>query len=358
MRRLAALALEHHGFEVACVPDVASALASARACRPDLVLSDVAMESVDDGYRLVEAMRAEPTLEDLPIILMTGAADLAGLRRGMSLGADDYLPKPFSSDELVRAVDRRLERHADARRPAEARLAELRQSVSTVVPHELLTPLNGILGVAQLLEVEADTLTPDEVREYAGMLRTSGERLSRIVKNVVAYTHLDVVRADPARRAAYVGGPPIVAAPVVQRMASACARAAGRLGDLAFALDEVHVAIRAESLEAMVTELVKNACEFSPAGTPIRVALGVDRGGVALVVEDRGRGFPAGFASRLGAFVQFDRDKHEQQGAGLGLAIVRRTAELFGGRVHIDSEPGGGAAVRVTLRGGSIGGRA
>src|SRR5688572_18250669 len=86
--------LQAHGLEVHLANDGIAALASIREKRPALILSDINMAGLD-GYELLEQVRQDPVTAQLPFVLMTGKADLRGMRNGMSLGADDYLPKPF-----------------------------------------------------------------------------------------------------------------------------------------------------------------------------------------------------------------------------------------------------------------------
>ena len=71
---------------------------------------------------------------------MTGLADQAGMRHGMELGADDYLPKPFTIEALYAAVEARLKKADVVRLEAEKKLADLRENLSMMLPHELRTP--------------------------------------------------------------------------------------------------------------------------------------------------------------------------------------------------------------------------
>ena len=123
---------------------------TARRALPDLILCDVNMEKVD-GYLTLSSLRNEPTTASIPFILMTGLADHAGMRHGMELGADDYLPKPFTIDALYAAVEARLKKLQTVREQAEKKLADLRDNISLMLPHELRTPLNGILAYGEIL---------------------------------------------------------------------------------------------------------------------------------------------------------------------------------------------------------------
>ena len=104
-----------------------------------------------DGYLTLAALRTEAPTAAIPFILMTGLADNAGMRHGMELGADDYLPKPFTTDVLYAAVEARLKKAQTVRDEAERKLAHLRDNISLMMPHEMRTPLNGIISNAELL---------------------------------------------------------------------------------------------------------------------------------------------------------------------------------------------------------------
>src|SRR5437868_12248299 len=120
------------------------------------------MEKVD-GYVTLSSLLNKPSSAAIPFILMTGLAVNAGMRHGMELGADDYLPKPFTIDRLYAAVEARLKKAQTLQQVAEKKLAALRDNLSLMLPHELRTPLNGILAYGEILAAEAETLPPSEV---------------------------------------------------------------------------------------------------------------------------------------------------------------------------------------------------
>src|SRR6267142_1494244 len=130
------LALRQRGYEVVEAHNGQEGIEKARKELPDLILCDVNMGKVN-GYLTLAALRTEAPTAAIPFILMTGLADNAGMRHGMELGADDYLPKPFTLDGLYAAVDARLKKAQTVRSQAERRLADLRDAISLAVPHEL-----------------------------------------------------------------------------------------------------------------------------------------------------------------------------------------------------------------------------
>ena len=102
--------LRMEGFDVLEANNGRVALALAREHIPGLILSDVMMPELD-GYGLLEQLRADPATATIPLIFLSARTDRADRRRGMNLGADDYLGKPFSHGELMEAVTARIKRN-------------------------------------------------------------------------------------------------------------------------------------------------------------------------------------------------------------------------------------------------------
>ena len=102
--------LKKEGFNVRCALDGRSGLALLHKKRPDLILCDIMMPDMD-GHAVLEAVRKEQAYADIPFIFVTALVDRAAVRQGMNEGADDYLPKPFTTDELLASVSSRICRH-------------------------------------------------------------------------------------------------------------------------------------------------------------------------------------------------------------------------------------------------------
>ena len=108
-RNSAAMILRLEGFDVRTAESALEGVAMIREKRPDLILCDIMMPGMD-GYSVLELLKSDSTFADIPFIFQTALGDRADVRRGMNVGADDYLTKPFSSEELVAAVVGRLHR--------------------------------------------------------------------------------------------------------------------------------------------------------------------------------------------------------------------------------------------------------
>jgi len=348
LREMVQLALRQKGYDVLEAANGSIGLDIARKELPDLILCDVNMEKVD-GYLTLSSLRNEPTTASIPFILMTGLADNAGMRHGMELGADDYLPKPFTIDALYAAVETRLRKAHTVRQEAERKLADLRDNISMMLPHELRTPLNGILAYGEILAAEAATLPPNELAEMGQVIYESAKRLEHLIENFLIYAQIEMLGADPQKAVALRKKQTAVPARLIEEKARAEADAAKRPQDLVLQLEDRPLPISEDYLAKIVSELVQNAFKFSKPGTQVRVELTEAPNGMVLSVSDRGRGFSTEHITKVGAYMQFERKMQEQQGQGLGLSIAKRLAELHGGTLTIQSERGQSTTVTVKL---------
>jgi signal transduction histidine kinase len=280
---------------------------------------------------------------------MTGLADAAGMRHGMDLGADDYLPKPFKVDELYATVQARLRKVETVRQEAEKKLSLLRSQISLMLPHEMRTPLNGIISNAELLAESAATMDPHTISEMSQEICQSGQRLERLIENFLIYAQLEIVASDPQSisrlRAASTARPGEVA----RAAAEAEAGKAGRMADLILELADAPLPMAEDYYRKIVQELVQNALKFSDSGLLVRVRLKATPEEVVVAVQDDGRGFSSEQISRVGAYMQFERRMQDEQGFGLGLAIAKKLVELHGGELSIESEAGIGSTVTFKL---------
>jgi two-component system sensor histidine kinase/response regulator len=337
--------LEAHGYRTFFSPNAATGWAEAHARPPDLILCDINMPG-KNGHRLLEEIRADPQLGDCLFVFMTGNPLFAQPRTGMDLGADDFLLKPFSLDALIACVSARLQRKAVARQQGEAAmLTELRDGLHKAMSHELLTPLNGIIGFSDMLEQDFKLMPPGEIQEALTGLRQSGQRLHRTLRNYL-FT-LDRLAPDSATPFPVL--PAVTVGQLLAQAAQVAAHRHGRETDLQLEIQAAALAAGPQELSLLVEELVDNACSFSAAGTPVRVRTRRIGANLQLRIGDTGRGITAEQLKHLGAFRQFERSRFEQQGLGVGLFIVRQILRRLGGELSIESLPGTGTTCQVAL---------
>lgn len=314
----------------------------------ELVISDVMMDKLD-GFGFIERIHMDPATSTIPFIFMTGLSDKETMRKGMTLGADDFLVKPFTGAELLAAVESRLEKHRDVTAEAERKLSRLRSSISLAMPHEIRTPLTSIIGFAEILRDDGNTLSGAEILRCGALLHKAAKRLERLVENVVNLTQIEVMSADEEKSGLLKKAESLASAMIIRDVANSKADDYTRVPDLELKLSESRVAVSEEHLKKICEEIIDNAFKFSAAGTKVTVASDVEKNDFVLTIADCGRGMSPEQIVNLGAYLQFDRTFYEQQGAGLGLTIAKRLAELYGGRIECVARPEQGLTVRLFL---------
>ncbi len=340
--------LAYEGYEAIGAPDGVTGIQKARECRPDLILCDVMMP-VLNGYETLAAIRSTPGMAITPFIFLTAKSEKADMRHGMELGADDYLTKPFTADELLAAIVSRLDKHELIVKQADGRLDLLRQSLALALPHELRTPLTHLIGFSELLLDGIEQMDLNEIMKSARTINQASQRLHHLTERFMIYMALEMRQGEADReklpREYEIVNIKEVIVPVVQHLVSQ----ANRQADLHLAIEDCELHTRVEDLERIVQELVDNALKFSLPGTPVRV-LGVRDGDIlTLSITNQGHGMTAEQIANIGAFMQFDRHRQEQQGVGLGLVISQRLAALYSGKLTIASVPDGEMTMYVQL---------
>ena len=347
-RQTVSKVLRQSGYTVLEAGNGEKGVEIAQAQPVDLIISDVTMGKLD-GFGVIERLRMDPATNTIPFIFMTGLSDRDSMRKAMGLGADDFLTKPFSGSDLLSAVEARLAKHSELMDKAEQKLSQLRSSISLALPHEIRTPLAGILGFAEIIGDESNSLSASEMAGFGKMIHKAGQRLQRLLENFMIYAQIEVVASDPRKVASLRKSQFTNAAETIRILGRDKAEAYKRLPDLTLEVFESPVAISGEYLTKICDELLDNAFKFSQAGTHVLVSASADEGEFVLTITDHGRGISPQQIASMGAYVQLERKFYEQQGAGLGLTIAKRLVELHGGRVEFQPTSGGGLTLMVRL---------
>jgi signal transduction histidine kinase len=348
IQSLTVKALQSRGYQALSAADGREGLETARKYLPDLIVCDVQMPTMD-GYQTLSALQQDPITCTIPFIFLTALRDQQHIRYGLGLGADDYLTKPFTVNELIKVVNIRLAKKEAIQRVSDRKLTELRDSIGMALPHELLTPLNGILGLAAVLLDEQTPPSAVEARDFARSIQLSALRLHRLIFNFIIYSELELIGSDPKRIAELRKGPTTEIRDIILQTAQEKAESSARMSDLVLEVEEGTAVMAADRFRKAVEELLDNAFKFSRGGSPVRVQTRTTDRHCVVRVSDQGRGMTAEQVASIGAHMQFERRFYEQQGAGLGLIIARRLAELHGGDLAIDSVQGKHTAVELAI---------
>jgi two-component system sensor histidine kinase/response regulator len=340
VRTMFGLALRRAGYRVIEADSGVAGLALARQHLPDLILSDIHMPG-GDGSSMLREIRHDPELKARQVVLMTGRPDLVTPRKGMEEGADDFLVKPVSLDALRNCVEARFKRMSINWRVEDEMVAQLRSSVPPQLPHEVFTPLAGIIGLMELVLGDQPGFGPEEIRDIHQDVYNSALRLHRTLRN-----YLLILDLPSAAETLPTLSPGEVEESIRSGITEALRLNGKRAEDLTVQVNAGAIAVKRTDLTQIVEELIDNAFKFSRQGTPVTLTLDADG---RLVVTDKGRGLTAEEIARIGAFRQFERKKNEQQGLGLGLVLVQKLTALCNAKFGITSQPGAGTQVEITF---------
>jgi signal transduction histidine kinase len=338
--------LERDGYGVETFESGCEGLARLEQVRPQMLLVDLKMPELD-GLQVIERVRAlDP---DLVIAVLTGYATIATAVDAMKAGAYDFLPKPFTPDELRLVVARGCERwqlaHESRRLRHEKEVAEHR--IVTFLSHQLKSPL---AATKQYLDVLLFS-SPGEVGPGArGWIERCQARLEEMLVMIDDWLTLaNVERGGVSHREASAELPAVIA-----HVAQAAAPQAERSGvtvrtDVAAGIPPV--CGDATSVATIITNLVVNGIKYNRPGGEVAVRA-VREGTAARVdVTDNGIGIPADSLPRI--FEEFYRVGTDEgkkiPGSGLGLAICRRIVQELGGSIDVTSTLGSGSTFTVKL---------
>lgn len=349
VRKLISEILQYAGYEVCQAGGGREGVVKAGEVLPDLVLCDVCMPDLD-GFATLAAIRQQAGTATTPFIFLTGRVERRDVRQGMASGADDYLTKPFNATELIEAVRARLARQSELQKHSEQRLADLRGNIVHMLPHELRTPLQGILGFAEIMLDEHETMPRQQVGEMARHILESAQRLHRVVENFLVYAQIQVYARDERKCADLLAQTTPIGQALVEELLQAKPALAARRADITVWLKDATVHSSRDDLAKIVDELVDNAVKFSAPGTPVQITGWLEEREYLLTIQDYGRGMTPEQLAAIGAYAQFDRQFYEQQGTGLGLTIARDLLRLHGGSLSLDSRPNEYTKAELHLR--------
>ena len=339
--------LESYNFTVMAANNGTEGIQLAQEHTPDIVLSDINMPEMN-GFEVFRKLQEAATTQTIPFIFVSGRDDMDSFRQGMQLGANDYLTKPFTPEDLLNAINIRLKQREALENKYASTMTLLRKNITYALPHELRTPLTTILGYAALLKSEYGTMERKEIGDFAEEIVRGGNRLYRVIENYLVYIQLETVAANPKEVEA-MRRHLVLADKVIPKYAEEIIIQHERYADLQLDLESnLGLRISDENLGKIISELVDNSCRFSRAGTPIAIKAYREQETVVIEIRDTGRGMSPEQIANVGAFMQFERGIHEQQGMGLGLSIAIKLCELHNGSLHLDSKKDVGT--RVLLR--------
>ncbi len=252
------------------------------------------------------------------------------------------------AEQALRRSERKYSEAFRREREAAQRLRALDEMKNTfleAVSHDLRTPLTSILGSALTLEQTELNLPKEDALDLVGRIAANARKLERLLSDLLDLDRLQRGIVSPQRR-------PTDLADLVHRSVDGTENPAGR--DIQVEVESIMVSVDAAKVERILENLLSNAIRHTPDGTRIWIRGFGQDGGVMLIVEDEGHGIPHELYEAV--FEPFRQapgsSSGHSPGVGVGLSLVRRFAELHGGRAWLEDREGGGSSFHVFLPGG------
>lgn len=376
IRQMAAIFFKKIGFRISCAEDASEALQILRQEQVDVIITDVMMPG-EDGIEFLAKTRT--SWPDIPVILMTGYAQLQMAVNAIKNGAFDFIHKPFDFDYLRKVVERavnyaklqkieknyrsELERTV-AMRTAELQKAMLELDVSrsallkaatdkstfmSTVSHEMRTPMNGVIGSLELLKEEG---LSGAAAEYLAMARLSADEMVVLIDQMLTFVHssgqLGLIRYAVVNFGTLLNTLIAEQEPLFKKKGLSLSL------HISSGVPE-NIWTDSEQLTRLLTILVANALKFTErGGVQLNISCQQGEGNHIMLlcaVKDSGIGIPGDMLERIfEPFVQCDGSyTRRYEGVGLGLAIARQIALLLGGRLWAEQGVEGGSCFMFSL---------
>lgn len=347
-----ALGLEASGYHVTSALNGREALEHLRRrdTRFDVIISDVIMPELD-GFGLLREVHHDPDLLTIPFIFLTALDSLDHVRSAKRMGVDDYLMKPVRLEDVVIAIENRLQR---ARVWVNAGKRQADESLMAIMAdkRDNLTRLLEAFGVGELLIEELEEMPDDFSWRALDALHGVSQQADRLINQIAILTKIDCEAITPFDTAQLqpVDLRLITEASIDSLRQDFAAVDVQRFNGLLFdGVDQVTVLGLWDLMTMILGEVLRNALLFGD-DQPVSVVIGARDGVGFLRVVDRGRGVDASHLARLtDRFFRLTITDRPQQGAGLGLSLVREGLRLLHGHLEIANQSGGGLSVTLYL---------
>lgn len=318
--------LELNGFNVVTAANGIEGLAMARNKMPALVITDLQMPGMT-GFELLSVLREDKDLRGIPVIMMSGKNDRATTRRGMELGAADFITKPFSEDEVIRSITTRLKMKA---------LLDDLDAFGNTVAHDLKNPLSALNSRLELAGLMLGSSDEALVREQLTEATASARRLCGIIDEllILAGIRREAIDLLPLDMTAVVTESLHHLGTLLRKQSASIQTRGPWPAAMGHAPWVVQVWVN----------FISNAAKYG--GPQPQITIGgeacPDRAAVRFWVQDNGPGLDP--TARNSMFAESTKLTPVRiSGHGLGLAIVRRIVEKLDGHVGVESSPGTGA---------------
>lgn len=316
-----------------------------------VVFCDMRMADGMDGLETGKKIRALD--QQVEIVFVTGYSDHQRHSIVKEMGSPEkllYLKKPFDPDE-IRQLALKLTKSWQMEQDLKAALIQAKAADKaksdflSLVTHEFKTPLSGIIGSIQTLQSETEEKPLKNGKRFLDMAERAAFRLLAMVNEILTFSRTQSQQIAFKPETFNCGT-------FLESLAREEIEPLFKTKAVKFSMDVPSISVYAdrEKLRHIIMNLVSNAVKFTSSGSVSISCRKNGNGKVCFSVSDTGRGIPKVHTEKIfDEFYQVNRQIDEQQGTGLGLAVVKQYIRLHGGDVTVESSEGAGSIFRFTL---------
>jgi len=320
---------ELENYQVITAIDGKEALEKLQTYFPDLIVSDVMMPFID-GFELYEKVRSDFSDRQIPFIFLSAKNDNASIRKGMNLGAEDYLTKPFAFDDLLRAVRIRIEKNMIYK----DKLDLIKQQISKYVPHELRTPFVSILGFSGMILSDINSLNKNEIYDMVDKIHFSSKKLLNRIEKFLGIIELESLAQGSIDERLLCAS---IDANLFHSIRNNNYLLKESSNQFQIDIESQLVKIPQIYLDTVLNETLENAVKYSEPTSKIIIKAKSSADYYNIIVTDFGIGMSSTELKEIDVFQQFGRDENERTGNGLGLILAKKITETFKGHFKIQS---------------------
>lgn len=329
--------LELNHFNTIDTDDGYKAIDIIKEKRPNMIISDIMMPILD-GISIYNKISEDDEINSIPFLFLTAKSSKDDIRFGMNLGVDDYITKPFDIKDLINAVNSRLKKQNDNLTKINKRYESLKQSLYNTLPHEIRTPLTTIIGYSDYLIKNIEVISKDRISSMVKDIHTDSKRLQKMFENFLFLSKIDFIIANEFEKSKYSSKVTIYSEMLIKDVFFYYTNEYKRNDDIELDLVYADLLMFDEHFVKVIELIADNCFKFSATNTKVLVKSTIEEDKLIISIKDNGIGISKENIKQVSAFKQFDRNKNEQQGSGMGLAIVNAILKLYNCKMEINSK--------------------
>lgn len=330
--------LSFEGFEIYTAPNGRIGIELAKKHAPDIILSDIMMPEVD-GFEVVKTLRQYSKTVSVPIILITALSERVNIRKGMELGANDYLIKPFTRVELLESINTQLEENVESK-PQSIQENTGQQDIEFNLSYEFRTSLNVILGFSNMLMSEPENYPAEAINQMVKNINEEGNNLFEIIMKYLVLIDIEVNQTSCPYSELLAFDKFLI--DTIELVAKKC----NRLDDVRFSTKPIKMKLSTGWIKVVVREISYNAFKFSKVGNKLKVRMNQIGSNLEIQFADEGIGQPPANVEQINNFEHFGKDVSFNQDV-FGMLICKKIVAKYGGSFSIENNADDGTTISL-----------